>query len=61
MKDRSLIKSEKLKKCMMCDNLTEYIDYCAEQRVCSTECMNEFYKLVDEYEEKYLKEIENNN
>ena len=50
MYDNCLIKSEEKEKCFMCGNYTYYIDYCAEGRLCSKECSEEFYKMVAEDE-----------
>jgi hypothetical protein len=49
MKKYGLIKGEN-KKCVMCDNKSEYIEYCSEGHFCSTECLDEFYKKVSENE-----------
>lgn len=51
MKSQCLIKSDIKKKCMMCENQSEYIEYLSEAYFCSTECIDEFYKLVFENEE----------
>ena len=48
MKKYTLIKSEDKKGCLMCYNHTEYIDYICEGRMCSTECSEAFYKIMDQ-------------
>lgn len=47
MKKYSLIKSNHMEKCMNCDEQTEYIEYCCEGRLCSSECHDAFYKDLD--------------
>jgi hypothetical protein len=54
MKKFSLIKGEELKPCMICKELTPYIEVCAEARMCSKECYDEFY-------DQYNKFLKNNN
>ena len=47
MKAYSLIKSDTKEECHVCGEHTEYIDYCYEVRLCSTEClhkMNNYYQ-----------------
>ena len=47
LKKYSLIKSEDKKPCAKCGELTEFVEYCYELRLCSEECLqeinNEFY------------------
>lgn len=45
-----LIKGKQLKPCMMCKKETQYIDFLSEGYVCSKECMDEFYDLVNKNE-----------
>lgn len=44
IKDRDGIK----KPCMICKEPTEYIDFCYEGRICSTECLD---KMDESYNE----------
>lgn len=47
MNNYCLIKSkEGVKPCFICKEPTEYIEYCCEGRLCSTECHDNFYKEV---------------
>jgi len=48
MKKYTLIKTKDKKGCTMCYNHTEYIDYICEGRMCSTECSEAFYKIMDQ-------------
>lgn len=48
-----LLKSNKIQSCMICGNPTPYIEIYSEGRLCSKECENYFYKLVQKQEECY--------
>jgi hypothetical protein len=48
MKNHSLIKSEELQGCMICGEPTPYIEYICEGRLCSEECQDAFYKMMDD-------------
>ena len=54
LKTKSLIKSKEKKPCLICKQDTEYIDWCSEYRLCSTECEQKFYDLVREQETRFL-------
>ena len=54
LKTKSLIKSKEKKPCLICKQPTEYIDWCSEYRLCSTECEQKFYDLVREQETRFL-------
>ena len=54
LKTKSLIKSKEKKPCLICKQDTEYIDWCSESRLCSTECEQKFYDLVREQETRFL-------
>ena len=54
LKTKSLIKSKEKKPCLICKQDTEYIDWCSEYRLCSTECEQKFYDLVKEQETRFL-------
>ncbi|WP_346938249.1 hypothetical protein [uncultured Clostridium sp.] len=51
-----LLKSDKIQSCMICGNPTPYIEVCSEGYLCSKECENYFYGLVQKQEE-YCKEL----
>lgn len=36
--------------CLTCGIPTKYIEVCSESHFCSDECVNKFYKQVDEFE-----------
>lgn len=44
----SIIKADEEKICAYCGVPTKYIDYCFEQRVCSTECQDKLDKKYNE-------------
>lgn len=46
-----LLKSNKTQSCMICGSPTSYIEVCSEGYLCSKECENYFYGLVDEQEQ----------
>lgn len=38
------------KGCLVCGTSTKYIEVCSEAHFCSDECVNKFYKQVDNFE-----------
>lgn len=48
----SIIKGSKKVGCLVCGYPTEYIEVCSEAHMCSTECVDEFYK-------EYFSQLEN--
>jgi hypothetical protein len=48
MANHSLIKSKELQGCMMCKEPTPYIEFICEGRLCSEECQDAFYKMMDD-------------
>lgn len=54
--DYTMLKCDELKPCIMCKTPTMFIDYCAEARMCSSECYKEFAKIVAEAEIRYIGE-----
>lgn len=39
LREKCLIKDKEYEPCAICGQLTNYIDYCSEQHICSEECM----------------------
>lgn len=50
MKKYCLIKSDEEGACMMCMDITPYIDYTCEVRFCSKECSDDFYDIITQQE-----------
>lgn len=48
----AILISDEEKPCTMCGEMTRYIDYFSEGRMCSEECMSELDKLVAENESR---------
>lgn len=44
----TLIKTKDKQKCILCGDLTEYIDYCCKSRVCSRKCSDKLYGFIKE-------------
>lgn len=42
----TIIKASNLRPCVKCGELTEYIDYCYEARICSKECEDKLTKDI---------------
>lgn len=36
--------------CMICSRPTKFLEVCCEGRLCSTECSDAFYKMVEDQE-----------
>ena len=49
-----IILSMYFKECIVCGELTDRIDICTEQRICSNECQN----IIDREHEEYMSRIE---
>lgn len=43
-----VLKSSESKSCMSCGNQTQYVDIFSEGHICSTECMDAWYKYYDD-------------
>ena len=50
MHEYTLMESDEYQRCMMCINMTKFIDYICEGRLCSEECSKEFYNMVKQQE-----------
>lgn len=48
LRKHCLIQVDNEKECWICKEPTQYIDYCAEARVCSQECMHELNKRISQ-------------
>ena len=44
------IYDEKGQPCMMCGKIAHYVDIFAEGHLCSKECTDKFYDMIEEYE-----------
>jgi len=54
IRDDHLLVSNKKQGCMICHHPTKFIDYLSEGYLCSEECNEAFYKIVEdqmEYDE----------
>lgn len=59
LRQHCLIQGEEFKKCAICGGLTQYIDYCSEQHICSEECMfrqNKMMSRADMSDEELFKD-----
>lgn len=48
---KSIIKSDNIKPCLICKELTPYIEVFSESHFCSEECVDKFYEQVTLLEE----------
>ena len=57
--DKCILVDKNKRPCLICGELTEYIDVCSEAHFCSDECTKAFYKQLAEcvkafYDEEYI-------
>ena len=55
--DKLLFISVEKKPCITCGEPTEYIDYFSNGRICSDECMRNFYNIVKQSKSKSFGEF----
>ena len=50
----NVIKIESTVKCSICNKDTNYLDYWSDNRFCSTECLDKYYKWLKQNEREVI-------
>ena len=54
--DKCILVGKNKRPCLICGELTDYIDVCSEAHFCSDECVKAFYQQLTEYEKLHYDE-----
>lgn len=50
----NVMELEETGKCSVCNGDTKYVDYCCDNKFCSTECQEKYYEWLKRNEEKAI-------